>query len=66
MGAVDEYLPQIEASAFPEVLGQVGEYSDQGPVLYPLLEAAMAGLVWRVLAGQLVPRSTGFQDPQDA
>lgn len=38
----------------------------QCAVALPLLKAAMAGLVGRVAVGQIVPRSAGAQNPEDA
>jgi len=41
------------------------EGSVEHPRPHPGLIAAVAGLVGRVPVGQIVPRGTGFEDPED-
>jgi hypothetical protein len=38
----------------------------QRAVALPLLKTAMAGLIGRIAFGQIVPRSTGAQNPKNA
>jgi hypothetical protein len=49
-----------------EVLGQGFEHPAKDPFLYPLLKAAMAGLVGRVAFGKILPGRSGAQYPEDA
>jgi hypothetical protein len=63
-GSVDESLLQIESTAGQQIFGQSAENPLQTALPHPLLEAAMAGLVRRILAGQILPAGSGAQNPK--
>jgi hypothetical protein len=65
-GSVDEGLLQIERTTGQQVFGQDAENPLQTALSYPLLEPAMAGLVRRILAGQILPAGSGAQNPEHA
>ena len=66
MGPVDESFRQVQLSATTQVLGERSKDLLESAVADPALEAAMAGLVWRVTPGQVLPRSPGAKDPENA
>jgi hypothetical protein len=49
-----------------QIGGEDLQEPSQGPVPHPALEAAMTRLIRRVSVGQIFPRRSGAQDPQDA
>lgn len=65
-GRVDEGFTQIDLAAVPKVLGEALQQPIKAARALPELEATMAGLVRRIARGQVVPRRTRAQDPQDA
>jgi hypothetical protein len=65
-GSVDEGLLQIERATGQQVLGQGAQNPLQTALSHPLLETAMAGLVRRILAGQILPAGSGAQNPEHA
>src|SRR5512146_619353 len=64
--AVDETFGQIEMAALFEILGERFEHPLERAVVHPTLEAAVAGLVWRISLGQIRPLRSRAQDPEDA
>jgi hypothetical protein len=65
-GGVDESFLQIERPAGEQVLGQSAQNPLQSAFSDPLLETAMAGLVRRILARQVLPTGSGAQNPEHA
>jgi hypothetical protein len=49
-----------------QIVGDGLHHLEEGAVLDPALESAMAGLVWRERFRHLVPLRAGVQDPQDS
>ena len=49
-----------------QVFGQRVQQPSQRAVALPLLKTAMAGLIGWIAVGQIVPRSTGAQNPENA
>jgi hypothetical protein len=66
MGAINEGLGQIDLAAITQVSSERFEDPPEHAVLYPLLHAAVARLVRRVLTRQRLPRRAGPQDPEHA
>jgi hypothetical protein len=64
--AVDETFPQIQTTALLEILCDGQEHFLHHSRTHPVLEAAMDGLIFAVALGQILPRSTRAQDPEDA
>ena len=65
MGPVDEALGEIELAATIEVLAKSAKDLSERLLLHPLLKATVAGLVWRVLRRQRLPRGACPKDPQE-
>src|ERR1700689_821436 len=64
MGAIDEGLGQIDLAAVPQVFCERLEDFPEHALRAPLLQAAMTGLVRRVLTRKRFPRSSGPKDPE--
>jgi hypothetical protein len=64
--SVDESFLQIEPATRQQVFGQDAQNPLQTAFSDPLLETTMAGLVRRILAGQVSPAGSGAQNPEHA
>jgi Na+-transporting NADH:ubiquinone oxidoreductase subunit NqrB len=65
-GGVDGSFAQIQFSSMHQIFGQDPKNHFEAAILLPLLKTAMAGLIGRVAVGQVMPRRSGAQDPQDS
>ena len=63
---VDEGFGQIDLAAVSQVFGESLEQDLKASGSLPPLKATMAGLIRRIAARQIVPRSARAQDPEDA
>jgi len=63
-GSIDEGFLQIESATRQQVFGQGLQNPLQTAFSHPLLEATMAGLVWRIFARQILPARAGAQNPE--
>jgi len=63
-GGVDEGFVQIERSSGQQVFGQSTQNPLQTTFPNPLLEPAMASLVRRIFARQILPTRPRAQNPQ--
>jgi len=63
-GSVDESLFQIESAAGQQIFGQGAQNPLQTAFSDPLVEAPMAGLVRWIFAGQVLPASSGAENPE--
>ncbi len=63
---IDEGFGQIDLAAVPQVFGESLEQDLKASGSLPQLKATMAGLIRRIAARQIVPRSARAQDPEDA
>jgi hypothetical protein len=63
---VDEGFGQIDLAAVSQVFGESLEQDLKASGSLPQLKATMAGLIRRIAARQIVPRSARAQDPEDA
>jgi hypothetical protein len=63
-GSVDEGFLQIESATRQQIFGQGAQNPLQTAFSHPLLETSMAGLVWRILARQVLPAGSGAQNPE--
>ena len=61
-----EGFGQIYLAAVSQVFGESLEQELKASGSLPQRKATMAGLIWRIAARQIVPRSARAQDPEDA
>ena len=66
VGGIDKGFGEINFAAVAEVFGQALEYPLEPAAALPLLKAAVAGLIGRIAARQVVPRCAGPQHPEHA
>ncbi len=64
-GAIDETLGQIQPAPIADVDDQCFQDALHHPRANPLLEATVTGLIRRVSSGQIAPRSSGAQHPEN-
>jgi hypothetical protein len=64
--AVDETLRQVKLAPLFEIVRQRLQKALERPVAHPPLEAAVAGLVWRVSFGHILPLGARAQNPEDS
>ena len=65
-GRIDEGFLQIERATGQQVFGESTQNPLQTAFSHPLLETAMASLVRRILARQVLPAGSGAQNPEHA
>jgi len=66
VGGVDKGLREIDLAAVPQIFGEPLEQPIEAAAPLPLLKPAMAGLIRRIAARQIVPRGAGAQHPEHA